>query len=60
MNGTFSRNPRSRYNSKLDASFQLAMQNGEINWPPILALLMDLVLWVAIGTTMISAMSRFH
>jgi hypothetical protein len=60
MSRTFNRSPGSRYNSKLDASFQLALQNGEINWPPVLAILTDLVLWAAIGTVMVSLSGKFH
>ncbi len=60
MSRTFNRSPRSRYNSKLDASFQLALKNGDINWPPVLAILTDLALWVAIGMVLVSLFGKFH
>jgi hypothetical protein len=60
MSRTFNRSPGSRYNSKLDASFQLAVQNGDINWPPVLAILTDVILWAAIGTIMLSLARKFH
>jgi hypothetical protein len=60
MNWTANREPSRRYQSKLDASFQASLQAGAINWPPLLALLTDLLLWVAIGSVIISMASRVH
>jgi hypothetical protein len=60
MNWTVNREQIRRYQAKYDASFQTALQTGAVNWPPVLAILTDLVLWVAIGSAVVAMATKLR